>query len=230
VPRHRAEPQKLSTAQRRWRHARRRLIAYGVALAVLGGLVAGERMGLFTADGGGDVDRYHQRSFRVKRVVDGDTLIVDAGDPFTGEAETRIRLLGVDAPESVHPTRPPDYYGPEASGFAERLAEGKTVTLRLVAERTRGHHDRLLAYVTLPDGTMLNRALIAEGYGYADPRFAHPLKQVFRSTQREARRRRLGLWKDVTRSQLPHYYRNVLDLGAATKDASPPTTPQENRT
>ena len=61
----------------------------------------------------------------------------------------------------------------------------------------------------LPDGRMLNRALVREGYGYADPRFDHKYKSEFARLQREAIKAERGLWKDVSPSDLPYHSRNV---------------------
>ncbi len=57
----------------------------------------------------------------VIRVVDGDTLVLDGGE--------RVRLIGVDTPETVHPTKPVEYFGREASAFTKRMAEGQQVYL-----------------------------------------------------------------------------------------------------
>jgi micrococcal nuclease len=70
----------------------------------------------------------------------------------------------------------------------------------------------LLAYVFLPDGRMLNSVLVAEGYGYADPRYEHRYKASFARLQRQAMEARAGLWKDVRNEDLPYYYRESLKL------------------
>ncbi len=57
----------------------------------------------------------------VTRVIDGDTLVLNGGE--------RVRLIGVDTPESVHPTKPVEYYGKEASAFTMRMTEGEQVYL-----------------------------------------------------------------------------------------------------
>ena len=58
----------------------------------------------------------------VVRVVDGDTLVVSIAG-----REERVRLIGVDTPETVHPQKPVEYFGKEASAFTKRLAEGAVV-------------------------------------------------------------------------------------------------------
>ncbi len=173
------------------------------------GLYAGDRVGLFgraPKPVGEDYIRYNDKSFRVVLVVDGDTLDVD--EPDDGKPATRIRLWGVDTPETKAPNKPVEHFGPEASAFTARMCEGKTVRLQLVHGKTRDNYHRLLAYVVLADGTMLNSELIRQGYGYADPRFDHPAKVQFQELQARARQGRLGLWKDLKPADLPYYMQN----------------------
>jgi micrococcal nuclease len=93
----------------------------------------------------------------VTSVVDGDTLDVR----WNGRTE-RLRLLGVDTPETVDPHRPVGCYGPEASAFTHRSLEGRTVRLRFDRER-RDRYGRLLAYVEV-DGRRFNDELLTGGY------------------------------------------------------------------
>lgn len=84
----------------------------------------------------------------VSRVVDGDTADVQIEG-----VTTRIRIIGIDTPETVAPGQPVDCFGPEASARARELLEGQTVTLE--PDPTQDQIDafgRLLVYVTLPDG------------------------------------------------------------------------------
>jgi len=104
------------------------------------------------------------------------------------------------------------HFGPEASRFTRDACLGRNVRLQLEPRRTRDNYGRLLAYVILPDGTMLNRELVRQGYGYADPRYAHHLKAEFARLQNEAKRARRGLWKNVKPGDLPYYYRDKLTL------------------
>jgi len=98
-------------------------------------------------------------SGKVVGVVDGDTLKVELG----GTVE-RIRLIGVDTPETVHPQKPVEFFGKEASAFARRLAEGQVVRLEKdPTGDTRDKYGRLLRYVFLPDGTLLNAEIISPG-------------------------------------------------------------------
>ena len=96
----------------------------------------------------------------VERVVDGDTIVARIG----GRSET-VRLIGVDAPESVAPTRPVQCYGKEASLFlADMLPAGTGISLVRDAE-ARDVYDRLLGYVVRSgDGLFVNLELVAAGY------------------------------------------------------------------
>ncbi len=121
----------------------------------------------------------------VERVVDGDTIIV--------EGVGRVRLIGVDTPETVHPNRPVEFFGKEASAFTKRLLEGKRVRLEYDQER-QDRYGRTLAYVYLDDGTFVNAEIIRLGYGHAYTRFPFRHMEAFRQFEREARDNRRGLW------------------------------------
>ena len=94
---------------------------------------------------------------RVAAVVDGDTLDVT----LVGRPE-RVRLLGVDTPETVDPRKPIGCYGPEAAAFTAGRLTGRTVRLRFDRQR-RDRYGRLLAYVEV-DGRRFNDELLAGGY------------------------------------------------------------------
>ncbi len=189
--------------------ARKLLFLAGVAVVVVS-LVLADRAGFFGQAPRSDWDKYHDRKFRVGRVIDGDTLDVDCPDGRF--KRTRIRLWGADTPETVKPDAPIEHFGPEASKFTFSAAFGKTVTLKLHRMRTRDTYNRLLAYVILPDGSNLNERIIATGHGYADPRFRHPLGREFKQAQVEAIKARRGLWKEVADADLPYYYRGKLKI------------------
>ena len=123
----------------------------------------------------------------VTRVVDGDTIILDGNE--------RVRLIGVDTPETVDPRRPVQYFGKEASAFTKRMVEGKKV--RLEFDQTRkDRYGRTLAYIYLEDGTHLNAEIVKRGYGHAYTRFPFRYLEEFRRYQREAREAGRGLWKE----------------------------------
>ena len=126
----------------------------------------------------------------VQRVVDGDTLLLGTGE--------RVRLIGVDTPETKRPNTPVEYFGKEASAFTKRLAEGKRIRLEYdQANNHVGHKDqygRTLAYIFLEDGTLLNAEIIRQGYGHAFTRYPFSRMEEFRRLEREAREQGRGLW------------------------------------
>ena len=77
-----------------------------------------------------------------------------------------MRLIGVDTPKTVHPQRPIEYFGREASAFTKSLAEGKRIWLEYDQQR-QDRYGRTLAYVHLEDGWVLNEEIVRQGYGHA---------------------------------------------------------------
>lgn len=209
--------EKMPDRRRRLIYAGRRIRIAALLVAVGVALVAADRFGVFGRRPVGDFAKYHNKTFRVARVIDGDTLDVDI--PDEKYPHTRIRFWGVDTPETVKPNTPVQHFGPEASAFTKNACTGKSVRLELVDGKTRGKRGRVLAYVYLEDGRMLNRLLVAEGFAYADPRFDHAFKKEFRNLQKQAMQKGAGLWKDARREDLP-YYHQQLKLPVATQPAT----------
>jgi micrococcal nuclease len=150
-----------------------------------------------------DFEKYHQKSFTVVKVVDGDTIDIDV--PYGKYDHTRIRLWGVDTPETKNPEVGVMYFGPEAADFTTKSALGKQVTIYLEEHRTRDKYDRLLAYIKLPDGSFLNEFLLSEGFAYADTRFRHSFYHKYQQLETSARSQKKGLWQNVTRDRLPEW-------------------------
>lgn len=126
----------------------------------------------------------------VIRIVDGDTIVVSPNE--------KVRLIGVDTPETVHPKKTVECYGKNAKQFTRDMIEGKSVRLVMddVNQRTK-HKDkygRTLAYAYLDDGRMLNRELIRQGYAHAYTRFPFSHLVEFRQLERAARANSMGLW------------------------------------
>jgi endonuclease YncB( thermonuclease family) len=96
----------------------------------------------------------------VKRVVDGDTIVV-----HVGTRDERVRLIGIDTPETVDPRKPVQCFGKEASDHTKALLPpGTVVRLERDAE-PRDRYDRLLAYVyRTSDGLFVNLELARDGY------------------------------------------------------------------
>ena len=153
---------------------------------------------------GRDAGKYHLKTFRVVKVVDGDTVDIDIAD---GEyATTRVRLLGVDTPETKNPKTGPMYFGEEANSFTEDMVLDRQVTILIdTVSDERDRYGRLLAYVKLDDGRVLNAELVAAGFGYADLRFDHSRYDKYASLQEAAIKSGAGLWGNVSRKQLPKW-------------------------
>jgi len=130
----------------------------------------------------------------VVKVVDGDTIVVRLAGATTDE---RVRLIGIDTPESVDPRSPVECYGKEASArTAALLPVGTSVRLERDVE-ARDRYDRLLAYVyRIDDELFVNLVMAAEGYAAVatyPPNTAHTAR--FAAAAADARREGLGLWK-----------------------------------
>ncbi len=195
---------KLSAGQWRWRRIRKRTMVFAIFLAGALLVSLADRAGWFGRRQGADWPRYHGRIVRVVHVVDGDTLDVNLSDGR--ETYTRVRLWGVDTPESVKPDHPVEHFALEAGAFTRQMVDGRCVRLELLPHRMRDKYGRVLAYVYLDDERMLNRVLIEQGLGYADSRFAHRYQREFRDLQAEARAAGRGLWARVRPEDLPDYF------------------------
>jgi micrococcal nuclease len=125
----------------------------------------------------------------VVSTVDGDTIVVQFAD---GRQET-VRLLGVDTPETHHPTKPVECFGPEASAYTQARLLGRRVTLERDAE-ARDLYGRFLAYVTV-DGARFNDELLRLGYArllVIPPNGAHG--RVMLAAELDAQHARRGMW------------------------------------
>jgi micrococcal nuclease len=129
----------------------------------------------------------------VTRVVDGDTMKVTLED---GRAtKETIRLLLVDTPETVHPTKEVEPFGPEASSFAKRLLTNQKVQLEIdVSERDK--YGRLLVYLWLGD-QMFNELLLEEGLARVAYVLPPNIKYIdqFRAIQQKSQNAAKGIWR-----------------------------------
>jgi micrococcal nuclease len=128
--------------------------------------------------------------------IDGDTVRVRIpGPPAELRAVETIRMIGVDTPETVHPRRPVEFFGREASEFTKSRLLGQRVALAFDWD-LRDRYGRLLAYIYTADGDCFNAALIREGYAHAYTRYTFQFMEEFRSLEQQAREDRRGLWGD----------------------------------
>ncbi len=130
---------------------------------------------------------------KVMRVVDGDTFVVSINDkPVT------VRLLGIDTPETVHPNKPVECFGKEASEHLTYLISNHDVVL--VTDATQGIYDkygRLLAYAYLSDGRSINELLLRDGFAY-EYLYQSPyeLHDRFVAIEQDAIAAKRGLWAE----------------------------------
>ncbi len=127
----------------------------------------------------------------VIRVIDGDTIIVEVDG-----VHEKIRLIGVDTPEVVDSRKTVQCFGKEASEFTKNLLANARV--RLEGDPSQGDRDRygrLLRYVFLSDNTLVNKTIIAEGYGHEYTHRTPYLYQTeFKNAELSARENQKGLW------------------------------------
>lgn len=145
-----------------------------------------------SADSDGEEEGKQDGPYEVERVVDGDTLVIN----IDGVSE-KVRLIGVDTPESVHPDSSKNVeYGKVASEYTKNTLENKSVTLELDVQE-RDKYGRLLAYI-YSDGEMFNLKLIREGHAKVAT-FPPNVKYTedFTAAQEEARKEGIGLWSYV---------------------------------
>lgn len=125
---------------------------------------------------------------KVTKVIDGDTIEIEGGQ--------RVRYIGIDTPETVHPSKPVECYGKEASDENKELVLGKEVKLEKDVSET-DKYGRLLRYVWLGD-MMVNEHLVREGYAQSS---TYPpdvkYQDRFIEAQRKARGEKKGLWGEV---------------------------------
>lgn len=146
--------------------------------------------------------------YRVERVIDGDTIVVRHGG--------KVRLLGINAPEIAHRTSTAEPLGDKAHQRLQQLLEGQRVYLEF-DQRRRDPYNRLLAHVTLEDGTGINALLLHEGLARAlflQPNMRH--LQHYYQVEAEAQAARRGIWSrpefqihssDKARACLKHFCR-----------------------
>lgn len=135
--------------------------------------------------------------YQITSFEDGDTITVD----MNGVNE-RIRMIGVDTPETQDPRYPVQCFGKAASKFTEDLIGSSPVRLESDPTNTnRDRYNRLLRYVYLPDGRLVNAEIIKQGYGFAYVLFPFEKMEEFRTYEREAREQNRGLWNSCDINQ-----------------------------
>ena len=129
---------------------------------------------------------------KVLRVIDGDTIVVS----LLGKKNV-VRLIGINAPESVHPTKKLQCYGKESSDKLNSILLNKYVLM--MSDPVVGNYDkynRLLRYVYLLNGKSINKIMINLGYSYeyTYKKQKYKFRKLFIASEKRARKRKLGLW------------------------------------
>ena len=125
---------------------------------------------------------------KVLQAIDGDTLRV-----FLDGKIEKIRIIGIDTPETKDPRKPVQCYGPEASEQMHHLVDGKLVALEPQPHQDRDKYGRLLRYVSM-SGADLGALMISEGFAHSYKPFPHPRMKEYNQLESTARKNGLGLW------------------------------------
>ena len=131
-------------------------------------------------------------SATVSKVIDGDTIHVSLGN-----STEEIRLIGVDTPETVHPTKPVQCFGPEASHHTKELLPPGTRVFLVRDVESRDKYGRLLAYVyRAQDELFVNFELVYNGWARPYPFPPNTtLEASFAEAAVHAQSQHLGLWR-----------------------------------
>lgn len=143
--------------------------------------------------------------YKVTKFYDGDTIAINMEG-----LEEKVRMIGVDTPETHDPRKNIQCFGVQASEFTKNLIGDQTI--RLEADPTNSNRDRynrLLRYVYLPDETLVNAEIIKQGYGFAYTSFPFTKLNEFRDFEKSAQLQNRGLWNSC-QPQLDNkgYYRS----------------------
>jgi endonuclease YncB( thermonuclease family) len=139
-----------------------------------------------------EVDYRNMEKAHVERVVDGDTIELNTGQ--------KVRYIGIDTPETKHPSKPVQCFGKEASKKNTELVEGKDVLMEKDVSNT-DRYGRLLRYIYLPNPDATDEAIFVNEY-LVEQGYAHLLTyppdvkydQLLRSAETQAREEGKGLW------------------------------------
>lgn len=133
----------------------------------------------------------NKKSIPVLKIVDGDTI-----DVLYKEKTERIRIQGMDTPETKDPRYPVQCFGKEATLRAKEILEGQNIYLE--TDGDRGKYQRLLAYIQLTDGTDYGEKMIREGYAWHYSKYPHERMEVYDEAEKFARKNNNGLWSSTT--------------------------------
>ncbi|BCN87839.1 thermonuclease family protein [Staphylococcus argenteus] len=137
--------------------------------------------------------KLHKEPATLIKAIDGDTVkLMYKGKPMT------FRLLLIDTPETKHPKKGVEKYGPEASAFTKNMVENaKKIEVEFDKGQKTDKYGRGLAYI-YADGKMVNQALVRQGlakvaYVYK-PNNTH--EQLLRKSEAQAKKEHLNIWSE----------------------------------
>ncbi len=129
-------------------------------------------------------------TYTINHFVDGDTIAIN----MNGNVEN-VRFIGIDTPETHKPNTPVQCYGPAAAAYTKAMIGSQKVRLEADSLSTnRDRYNRLLRYIYLPDGTLLNEKLVQTGHAFYYPYFPFTKSIAFEADQTAAKSQNLGLW------------------------------------
>jgi micrococcal nuclease len=177
-----------------------------VFLLLLGWWAAGQAGWLDSPDR--VMERNQPGLYSINHFIDGDTIAVN----MNGKSET-VRFVGIDTPETHKPNTPVQCYGPAAAAYTKNVIGSRQV--RLVSDSLstdRDRYNRLLRYVYLPDGTLVNEQLVRNGYAFYYPYFPFTKAKAFAADQQAAMDAHKGIWGNChpTRTDKGGYVSNPL--------------------
>ncbi|HVV25979.1 MAG TPA: thermonuclease family protein [Candidatus Saccharimonadales bacterium] len=171
------------------RYYKRHFLLGLLALIIAGGAYVVQQQG-WLDKAGKTAEQDQPGLYSINHFIDGDTIAVN----MNGQAES-VRFIGVDTPETHKPNTPVQCYGPAAAAFTKNTIGSSKVRLESDPLSTnRDRYNRLLRYVYLPDGTLLNEKLIQQGYGFYYPYFPFSKSKQFAADEQTAMAARKGLW------------------------------------
>lgn len=149
--------------------------------------------------GGWSVYGVSEEQAKIVKVIDGDTVHVQ----LPNGKEEKIRIIGIDTPETKDPRKPVQCFGKEASKQMNKLVSGKTVTLERNPAEDRDKYKRLLRYILL-NGEDIGASMIRDGFAFSYKQFPHPRLEAYNLLEREAGEALRGLWGSVCEYSKTH--------------------------
>jgi micrococcal nuclease len=138
-------------------------------------------------------DINNSNTYQVDRVIDGDTIDIK----IDGNTK-RVRLLGIDAPETKHPQKKVECYGQESVQFLKQLLENQNVIVEFdFSQDMEDRYGRMIAYVWLED-KLVNLLMIEQGFAFEYTyKNEYKYQKEFIDAEAKAKSNQLGLWGDI---------------------------------